>query len=156
ILRKSGERTTEQFLQNLPIANANGVPVSNNENGSNTAVGAAAIAIRGFDSRATLVLIDGRRVAPYPTGNNPGPINAMFVDLNSIPQAAIESIEILKDGASTVYGADAVAGVVNLKMRHHFDGAEATVEYGNTEHQDSGLFQTSLVFGVGDKDTDIT
>ncbi|MEY2545594.1 MAG: iron complex outerrane recepter protein, partial [Verrucomicrobiota bacterium] len=81
VIGKSGDRTTEQFLQNLPIANANAVPVSNNENGSNTAVGAATIALRGFDSRATLILIDGRRVAPYPTGNNPGPINAMFVDL---------------------------------------------------------------------------
>src|SRR5947207_9353699 len=96
-LNKAGERTTEQFLRDLPIANANGVPVSNNENGSNTAVGAATIALRGFDARATLILIDGRRVAPYPTGNNPGLINVMFVDLNSIPQAAIESITILKE-----------------------------------------------------------
>src|SRR5436190_14275110 len=121
-IRKSGQRNTEQFLQSLSLVNANVVPVSNNENGSNTAVGAATISLRGLDPRATLILIDGRRVAPYPVGNNPGPVNAMFVDLNSIPQAAIESIEILKDGASTVYGADAVAGVVNLKMRHHFDG----------------------------------
>ena len=95
-LQKSGDRTTEQFLRNLPISNAQGIPISNNENGSNTAVGAATIALRGFDSRATLILLDGRRVAPYPTGNNPGLVNAMFVDLNSIPQAAIESIEILE------------------------------------------------------------
>ena len=155
-MQKSGRSTTEQFLLSLPLVGANVIPVSNNENGSNTAVGAATIALRGLDPRATLILIDGRRVAPYPVGNNPGPVNAMFVDLNSIPQAAIESIEILKDGASTVYGADAVAGVVNLKMRHHFDGAEATVEYGNTEHQDAGLFQASLIFGVGDKNNDIS
>ncbi len=153
-IKKSGERTAEEFLRNLPIANANGVPVSNNENGSNTAVGAAAIALRGFDSRATLVLLDGRRVAPYPVGNNPGSVNAMFVDLNSIPQAAIESIEILKDGASTTYGADAVAGVVNLKMRHYFDGAEATVEYGNTTDKDSGVLSSSLIYGVGTSTTE--
>ncbi len=154
-LNKTGDRTTEQFLRNLPISNSNGVPVSNNENGSNTAVGAAAIAIRGFDSRATLVLIDGRRVAPYPTGNNPGPINAMFVDLNSIPQAAIESIEILKDGASTIYGADAVAGVVNIKMRHYYHGAEAQFEYGNTTSGDSGMAAGALTFGVGNSDSEI-
>ncbi len=154
-IKKSGERTAEEFLRNLPVANANGVPVSNNENGSNTAVGAAAIALRGFDSRATLVLLDGRRVAPYPVGNNPGSVNAMFVDLNSIPQAAIESIEILKDGASTTYGADAVAGVVNLKMRHFFDGGEATVEYGNTTDKDSGVLQASLTYGVGTSTTEI-
>jgi iron complex outermembrane receptor protein len=64
VIEKAGQRTTEQFLRDLPIANAFGVPVSNNENGSNTAVGAATIALRGFDSRATLILIDGRRVAP--------------------------------------------------------------------------------------------
>src|SRR5438046_1346564 len=154
-INKSGYITTEQFLLSLPIVNANVVPISNNENGYNTAVGAATVALHGFDARATLILLDGRRVAPYPTGNNPGLVNVMFVDLNSIPEAAIESIEILKDGASTTYGADAVAGVVNLKMRHNYDGAEASIEYGNTEHQDSGLFQASLIFGVGNKDTEI-
>src|SRR5947209_17525264 len=149
-INKSGYITTEQFLLSLPIVNANVVPISNNENGSNTAVGAATVALRGFDARATLILMDGRRIAPYPTGNNPGiPFNVVFVDLNSIPQAAIQSIEILKDGASTTYGADGVAGVVNLKMRHNYDGAEATVEYGNTLDKDSGVLDSSAVFGVG-------
>src|SRR6266545_5215835 len=156
-ITKSGELTTEQFLQSLPIANANIIPISNNENGSNTAVGAATIALRGFDARATLILIDGRRVAPYPTGNNPGLVNTMFVDLNSIPQAAIQSIEILKDGASTTYGADAVAGVVNLKMRHDYaNGAEASTEYGNTTDKDSGEYKASLIFGVGNETTNVT
>jgi len=155
-INKSGDVTTEQFLLSLPVVNANVVPISNNENGSNTAVGAATVALHGFDARATLILLDGRRVAPYPTGNNPGLVNVMFVDLNSIPQAAIESIEILKDGASTTYGADAVAGVVNIKMRHRYDGAESRVEYGNTLDKDSGLFDASAVFGVGKGDTNIT
>jgi iron complex outermembrane receptor protein len=156
-ITKSGERTTEQFLQSLPTVNANVVPQSNNENGSNTAVGAATIALRGFDARATLILIDGRRVAPYPTGNNPGLVNVMFVDLNSIPAAAIDSIEILKDGASTTYGADAVAGVVNIKLRHDYrNGAEASVQYGNTTDKDSGEFIASAVFGVGNETTNVT
>jgi len=156
-ISKSGQRTTEQFLQSLPTVNANVVPQSNNENGSNTAVGAATIALRGFDARATLILIDGRRVAPYPTGNNPGLVNVMFVDLNSIPAAAIDSIEILKDGASTTYGADAVAGVVNIKLRHDYqNGAEASVQYGNTVHEDSAEFIASAIFGVGNDTTNIT
>src|ERR1043166_5827812 len=156
-MNKAGQRTTEEFLQSLPTINANVVPISNNENGSNTAVGAATISLRGFDARATLILIDGRRVAPYPTGNNPGLVNVMFVDLNSIPEAAIESIEILKDGASTTYGADAVAGVVNIKMRHNYaNGAEASIEYGNTDNQDSDEFSTSAIFGVGNDTTNIT
>src|SRR3989441_4457868 len=157
-INKSGEITTEQFLLSLPIINANVVPISNNENGSNTAVGAATVALRGFDARATLILMDGRRIAPYPTGNNPGiPFNVVFVDLNSIPQAAIQSIEILKDGASTTYGADAVAGVVNLKLRHNYpNGAEASIEYGNTLDKDSGEYAASAIFGVGNDTTNIT
>jgi iron complex outermembrane receptor protein len=156
-MNKAGQRTTEEFLQSLPTINANVVPISNNENGSNTAVGAATISLRGFDARATLILIDGRRVAPYPTGNNPGLVNVMFVDLNSIPEAAIESIEILKDGASTTYGADAVAGVVNIKMRHNYaNGAEASIEYGNSDNQDTDEFATSAIFGVGNDTTNVT
>ncbi len=156
IIQKSGERNTEEFLRNLPVANANGVPVSNNENGSNTAVGAATIALRAFDARATLILLDGRRVTPYPVGNSGGTGNVMFVDLNSIPEAAIENIEILKDGASTTYGADAVAGVVNIKLRHNYDGAEASIEYGNTLDKDSGEYAGSIIFGAGAKDTNVT
>jgi iron complex outermembrane receptor protein len=152
LINKSGERNTEELLRNLPAANANGVPVSNNENGSNTAVGAATIALRGFDARATLILLDGRRVAPYPTGNR----RVVFVDLNTIPESAISSIEILKDGASTTYGADAVAGVVNIKRFHDYRGAEAKIEYGNTTDKDSGMFNTSLLFGLGDGKTNIS
>ena len=78
-----------------------------------------------------------------------------FVDLNSIPRAAIDSIEILKDSASTIYGADAVAGVVNIKFRHDYRGAETDIEYGNTLDKDSGEFAASLIFGVGDDNTSV-
>src|SRR5437879_2889735 len=81
-ITKSGEFTTEQFLQSLPIANANIIPISNNENGSNTAVGAATIALRGFDSRATLILWDGRRVTLYPAATSTGCISATFLNSN--------------------------------------------------------------------------
>ncbi|MDP9100429.1 MAG: TonB-dependent receptor plug domain-containing protein, partial [Verrucomicrobiota bacterium] len=152
LINKSGERNTEELLRNLPVANANGVPVSNNENGSNTAVGAATIALRGFDARATLILLDGRRVAPYPTGNR----RVVFIDLNTIPESSIQSIEILKDGASTTYGADAVAGVVNIKRYHDYRGAEAKFESGNTTDRDSGTINTALTFGVGDGKTNVS
>jgi outer membrane receptor protein involved in Fe transport len=108
--------------------------------------------LRGFDARATLILLDGRRVAPYPTGNR----RIVFVDLNTIPESAIESIEILKDGASTTYGADAVAGVVNIKRFHDYHGAEAKIEYGNTTDKDSGLINAAVTFGVGDGTTNIS
>jgi len=152
MIAKSGERTVEQFLRNLPVANANSIPLSNNNNGSDTAIGAAGVALRAFDARATLVLIDGRRVAPYPITNS----GIAFVDLFSIPRDAIESVEVLKDGASTTYGADAVAGVVNIKLRKNYRGAEVNVEYGNTTEEDSSEYAASLVFGVGNDKTNLT
>ena len=149
---KAGERTTAELVRNLTVAGPNGVPSSNN--GAGFTPGASSIALRGFDASSTLVLIDGRRVAPYPLGTDNGAVT--FVDLNSIPKAAIDSIEILKDGASSIYGADAVAGVVNFKLRHDYRGAEVNVQYGNTLDKDSGEFASSVIFGVGDSDTNIT
>ncbi len=151
LINKSGERTAEELIKNLPVANGGGVPVSNN--GTGFTPGASAISLRGLGPEATLVLIDGRRVAPYPIGNGG---TSSFFDLRSIPEAAIESIEILKDGASTTYGADAVAGVVNIKLRKDYKGAEATVEYGNTLDKDSGEYRASVIFGVGDGNTNVT
>ena len=138
------------MLRNLPVTNANGVPISNN--GTGFTPGASSISLRGFEPDATLVLIDGRRVAPYPIGADG---TESFVDLNSIPAAAIQSIEVLKDGASVIYGADAVAGVVNIKFRHNYRGAEAKVEYGNTLDTDSGEYAASLIFGAGDDKTQV-
>ncbi len=151
LINKSGERTAEELIKNLPVANGGGVPVSNN--GTGFTPGASAISLRGLGPEATLVLIDGRRVAPFPTGNGG---TGSFFDLRSIPESAIESIEILKDGASTTYGADAIAGVVNIKLRRSYKGAEASIEYGNTLDKDSGEYRASVLFGVGDEDTNIT
>ncbi|HEX4665606.1 MAG TPA: TonB-dependent receptor plug domain-containing protein [Chthoniobacterales bacterium] len=151
LINKSGDRTAEALIKNLPVANAGGIPISNNANGFTP--GASSISLRGLGPDATLVLVDGRRLAPYPIGAGG---TASFFDLRSIPEAAIESIEILKDGASTTYGADAVAGVVNIKLRHDYKGAEASIEYGNTLDKDSGEYRASVLFGVGDGNTQIT
>ena len=152
-IEESGDRTTAELLRRLPVAGLAGVPTVNN-GGANTS-GASSIALRGFTVSSTLVLLDGRRLAPYPQGAGETG-TATFVDLNSIPRAAIESIEILKDSASSIYGADAVAGVVNIKFRTDYRGAEIFSSYGNTLDKDSGEFASSVVFGVGDGDTDIT
>ncbi|PYJ67881.1 MAG: TonB-dependent receptor, partial [Verrucomicrobia bacterium] len=114
LINKSGQgTTTEQLLKSLPIASANSIPVQNNATGAGGPQGTASVSLRGFDPGATLVLLDGRRVAPYP---GTAPSGAAFFDLNTIPIAAVQSVEIQKDGASTTFGADAVAGVVNLKL----------------------------------------
>ncbi len=150
LIEKSGERTAEELIKDLPVSNAGGVPISNNATGFTP--GATGVSLRGFGPDATLVLLDGRRVAPYPVGAGG---TTAFIDLSSIPAAAIQSIEVLKDGASTTYGADAVAGVVNIKFRKDYKGAEARVELGNTLDKDSMRFQTHVLFGVGDGRTNV-
>jgi len=143
LINKSGERSTEQLLRDQPVANANSVQVQNNGTSQSAGpVGTSSVSLRGFDPSATLVLIDGRRVTAFPgTG---------FFDLNTIPLPAIESIEILKDGASATYGADAVAGVVNFKLYKDYRGAQVTLDYGDTLDKDAGLYSGDILFGTGD------
>src|SRR5436190_16196738 len=151
LIEKSGERQAAELLRDLPIANANGVPISNNATGFTP--GAASISLRGFTPSATLVLIDGRRVTPYPVGTGG---TTSFQDLFTIPLPAIQSIEILKDGASTTYGADAVAGVVNLKFWKDYRGAQVTLQYGNTLDKDAAIYQGDVLFGIGDDKVSIS
>jgi iron complex outermembrane receptor protein len=153
MIEKSGERTAADLLKRLPIDSFAGEPTFNA--GNSQAAGASSVALRGFDASSTLVLLDGRRLAPYPVaGGATGGVT--FVDLNSIPKAALGSIEILKDSASSIYGADAVAGVVNLKFRRDYRGAEITAGYGNTLDKDSGEITASGIFGAGDDQTNVT
>jgi iron complex outermembrane receptor protein len=147
VIQKSGVRTTEELLQRVPVINANQIPTQNNGTSQSGPAGTSSIALRGLDVQATLVLVDGKRVAPFP--------GAAFVDLNNIPQPFIESIEILKQGASAIYGADAVAGVVNLKTWQDFRGVQATVEYGNVMDKNAARYLGDVLFGVGDDKTSI-
>jgi len=139
----SGVFNTTELLQKMTLANGGSVPLTNNATGFTP--GGTSTSLRGLGPEATLVLINGRRVAPYPIGQGG---STAFVDLNTIPLAAIERIEVLKDGASATYGADAVAGVVNIILRKHYDGATATVSYGNTTNKDSSDFNANIVYGV--------
>ena len=142
-IESSGVFNTTELLQKMTLSNAGSVPISNNATGFTP--GANSVSLRGLGPEATLVLINGRRVAPYPIGTGG---TTAFVDLNSIPLAAIERVEVLKDGASATYGADAVAGVVNIILRKNYNGTLATVSYGNTTTLDSSEFNASLVYGV--------
>src|SRR4051812_9393701 len=151
LIEKSGERQAAELLRDLPVANANGVPISNNATGFTP--GAASVSLRGFTPEATLLLIDGRRVAPYPVGQGGTP---SFQDLFTIPLPAVQSIEVLKDGASTTYGADAVAGVVNLKFWKDYRGTQVSLEYGNTFDKDAAIYQGDVLFGIGDDKVQIS
>lgn len=133
-----------ELVQALPAAG-----VSLNANGTQgTAFGVNAINLRYLGSaegsgNRTLVLVDGRRW-----------INAVggrgfrdFVDLNTIPLAIVDSIEVLKDGASAIYGADAIAGVVNVRTRRRVDGLEASVRLGSTSRGDNEHVNATLNWG---------
>jgi iron complex outermembrane recepter protein len=136
--------TTAQDLVNLIPSNFGGGVVANN-------VGATGVAstanLRSLGSKYTLVLLNGRRVANFAFGNSP-------VDLNSIPLAAVDRVEVLRDGASAVYGADAVAGVINFILKKDFQGMEASV-YATKPQKKGGESKTiSLTGGFGDLGTD--
>ncbi|KJS34612.1 MAG: hypothetical protein VR74_19645, partial [Hyphomonas sp. BRH_c22] len=119
----SGVTTTEQFIRTLPQNfgggstefTSQGLPTDGNSQ-RNSTYGSGAN-LRGLGSGATLTLLNGNRVAPTSTIGD-------FVDLSMIPVSALERIDVLSDGASSIYGGDAVAGVINLVLRDDFDGAE--------------------------------
>lgn len=108
------------------------------------AAGAAAVALRRLGSKSTLFLVDGRRIAGYGLAQDGA---GTVPDLNAIPLVMIERIEILRDGASAIYGSDAVAGVVNLILRRDFDGAEISQSLGQSSRGDAATQQTSLLWG---------
>jgi len=145
LIEQSGLFTATELLQRMSLSNGGGVPFTNNATGFTP--GATAPSLRGLGPDYTLTLVNGRRLAPYPVGHNG---TSAFVDINSIPLAAIERVEVLKDGASAVYGADAVAGVVNIILRKNYSGTTASVQYGNTTNADSADFSSSIIFGTGD------
>ncbi|WP_137166462.1 TonB-dependent receptor [Salinimonas lutimaris] len=124
-----GYENLQQLLERMPSTGAGTFSTRGNSQDS-TANGAAAVSLRGMGPDATLVLINGRRVAISAFAES---ITNSFVDINSIPVSAIERIDILKDGASAIYGSDAVAGVVNVILKKDFDGLEINVGYGGTD-----------------------
>jgi len=150
-IAKTGVNDVTRLLQDQPANNSNAIPVANNGTSQGGPVGFSSVALRGLDPGASLVLVDGRRVTRV--------LGGTFVDINTIPLAAVESIEILKSGASAVYGADAVAGVVNIHLWKDFRGAQISQYYGNTNlgnGTDAGLYKADVLFGVGDDKMSIT
>tara|TARA_R110002126_G_scaffold33382_41_gene104616 strand:+ start:948 stop:3749 length:2802 start_codon:yes stop_codon:yes gene_type:complete len=123
-IERFGLTSIGDVLQNIPAAGS-----AINTNSNNGGNGTTTLNIRGLGSNRTLVLVDGKRWAPGLGGS---------VDLNNIPSAIIERIEVLKDGASAVYGSDAVAGVVNIITRKDFDGVHANLYAGEYASEGDG------------------
>ncbi len=134
----SGKVSVGDFLQSLP-EQGNAINTQVNNGGS----GATRISLRGLGAQRTLVLLNGRRFVPGGTGADSS------VDLNSIPTGAIERIEILKDGASAVYGSDAIAGVVNIITRKSYNATEAAVFAGRSQpHADGTSYDVNVTTGT--------
>ena len=140
-LEASGATTVAEFMRTVTFASAgNFRPQS-----GSSAQSFAGVDLRGLGSARTLVLIDGRRLPKAPNVGD-------SVDLNSVPMAAIEKVEILTDGASAVYGSDAIGGVVNFITRKDFEGVQLTVGYTDPDSKGGSKEEVSGTFGlVSDK-----
>ncbi|HQU47896.1 MAG TPA: TonB-dependent receptor [Casimicrobiaceae bacterium] len=110
----------------------------------NLLTGFTAASLRGLGSQRTLILLNGRRLAPYALSGG------QSVDLSGIPPSAIERVEVLKDGASAVYGTDALGGVINFVLRNDYSGAEANGNAYVTEHGGGDNWRVSAAAGWGD------
>lgn len=150
-LKNQGITTAEQLISTLSV-NGNGLDnlasnadvVAGAQRGNN---GASAANLRGQGATSTLVLLNGRRVAAHG-------LNGGVVDLNSIPMAAVERIEILKDGASAIYGTDAIGGVINFILRKDYKGLELEAFTDVTQQGGGNISRVSLTGGAGDLDKD--
>jgi iron complex outermembrane receptor protein len=145
----SGAERVGDLLFAHPLAGSGGF--DDRSTGFGPSFGSAGLSLRGLGAPATLVLLNGRRLASY------GVVlenDSSYVDLNSIPLAAVERIEILRDGASAIYGADAIGGVVNIVLRSDFRGAEGSVRLGGATQGDSWRRGARLGFGAGDLGSD--
>jgi iron complex outermembrane receptor protein len=115
------------------------------------ATGSSSASMRGLGKVSTLILVNGRRIAPYGLSDN---AQENFTNLDAIASDAIERIEILKDGASAIYGSDAIAGVINIILRKDFQGARVRTQYQEAQHfNDMRNRNVSAILGYGDIDT---
>src|SRR5882762_8732280 len=145
-VQKQAYQTVGDVLRGIPYNNAALSTYTNA--GINSSPASAAVNLRGLGVNRTLTLVDGHRFPDFPI-----PLGAAFsfVDLNSIPLAAVDRIEILKDGASAIYGDDAVAGVVNIILKNEYNGADIFTYYGISQRDDYEVFHSQLTGGVSHK-----
>ena len=151
-IERTGATTAEELFRTISAASAGG-SVQTAQNTGNATGALSAISLRGLGSGRTLVLIDGRRSAVYGGGSANAAGNS--VDISAIPIAAVERVEILKDGASAIYGSDAIAGVVNFILRSDYQGLEVTAMAGTPTRDGGGTSETFSAFGgLGDLKVD--
>ena len=140
-IQQTGLVRSEDILNNLPqviAEQSSGTSISSN--------GTATVSLRGLGSQRTLVLVNGTRLMP---GAGIGPTVASSADINQIPADLIERVDVLTGGASAVYGADAVAGVVNFVLNTHFEGVRIDANYGFGRHNNDNATQLGYLSAAG-------
>ena len=158
-LERSGLTNLGDTLQQLPsmgtaINSSFNVPGNSGfpQDGNGIGAGAVQISLRNLGAKRTLVLVDGKRWVPGASASGV----PIAVDLNTLPAAAIERIEVLQDGASAIYGSDAIGGVINLIMKKEFKGMEVTLQNGEFASEGDGqATEVSAVWGGGSDGTHI-
>ncbi|MGJ7917484.1 TonB-dependent receptor [Massilia sp. LXY-6] len=151
-LDKQGITNAEQMMR---LISANGTGADNMTSGNNVfgadadrvSGGGSFASLRGLGPSGTLVLINGRRISGYG-------LSGKAVDLNTIPMAAVARVEVLKDGASAIYGTDAVGGVINFILKTDFEGLQANASGNFTEAGGGATRRLQIVAGKGNLDTD--
>jgi iron complex outermembrane recepter protein len=144
---RTGVQTTEQLMQTISAMSSSGQTASSTGVTLGT-YGLSTVSLRGLGEERTLVLLNGRRMAPFSSGTG-------AVNVNNIPLAAIERVEILKDGASAVYGSDAEAGVVNFILVKNFQGYQIGGTVGTPTTSGGGQqYQANIIAGWGDQPKD--
>ncbi len=138
--------TPVELLTALPqITN---VPLNEAANGgANSRGDNANVNLRGIGAGNTLVLLNGRRIAPHPVTSNDGGVPAFYANVNQLPTQGLERIDVLRDGASSIYGSDAVAGVINYLTKRDFRGTDLRTRFGVPEHGGGQNFQGTLTHG---------
>lgn len=142
-IAQTGLTSTFDVLNHVAASDGSGLStVTTQTNGSD---GTQTVSLRQLGAQRTLVLVDGKR---WPTGGGGGSGDAGEVDLSTIPVAIIERVEVLKDGASAIYGSDAISGVINIVTRKKYEGAEISWTYGQTSHGDGQQNSESVTIGA--------
>jgi outer membrane receptor protein involved in Fe transport len=147
-IKNSGASSVFDLLKDLGQTRGGSGTFSTSESGASgtsSPPGQSAASLRGLGPSSTLTLVNGRRIAASSFASG----TQNFVDINSIPLAAIERIEILATGASAIYGADAVAGVINYILKKDYEGAQVNLSYGNsTASSDEGQVNANMLLGT--------
>jgi len=143
-IQQSGLQTIQEVVRQI-TANNNGSIAPSFTNGFSAS--GSGVSLRGLGPNNTLVLVNGRRMANFGLADDG---HASYADLSQIPFDAVERIEVLKDGASAIYGSDAVAGVVNVILRQQFTGFTATATGGTSYNGEGGQFKVAATGGIGD------